>query len=325
VPSMNLSPGNRFLGLTWDPSLPRPTGSVQSRLDALIAGWWRFEKPGLFLCGERDDLCARSGDIAICGAFKLTLDTHVRRKHDPTSMLELLRNSGEDSLANLASPLSVAWTGGGSATITGITDEFGIGQLFSGVTYGTSVLSNSAALLSRVLGLGLDLQALTGFALFGAFQENDTPFDGISKVPAAYKVRLIAGRREFMPSLGFRGASAPSANQTVAALAQTSRDVMVEMSDTFPDAQIELSGGVDTRMMLAALPSDRRRRHQFLTIGELGSEDVRVASEIASKLGLDHRIVDTAKLADVGADEIQSILERTWGRLGRGAGSFLPL
>jgi asparagine synthase (glutamine-hydrolysing) len=61
-----------------------------------------------------------------------------------------------------------------------------------------------------------------------------------------------------------------------------------------PDAELELSGGLDSRLILAAMSPAERRGRRAITLGVAGeeSDDVRVASGLAASASLDWSVLD---------------------------------
>lgn len=298
--------GSRFVVLSLA-GLDKGQRQLETRLGQLTADWWRSATDGLILCCERPHFAAASDGIALCLGPRRVLETTAGRSHDAAMALGLVRKQGPNVPLYLAPPFSMAWTDGGDAYAC--TDRYGIGQLFSADAEGAVAVSNSATLLARLFTCPLNKQALTGFALFGAFQQNDTPFAGVAMVPPGQLIRLAAGRFEPVDLAQDRPHVSAAEASGAGRLAAITRDVMVGLSDAAPGADLELSGGLDSRIMLAALPADRRRRHRAMTIGVPGSPDVRIAGEIASGLGMKHDVIDIGAVIPDDADELEEILD----------------
>jgi asparagine synthase (glutamine-hydrolysing) len=80
-------------------------------------------------------------------------------------------------------------------------------------------------------------------------------------------------------------------------------------ASAYPEAAIELSGGLDSRIILAALLSAGHKPTEALTLGEATHPDVVLASELATGAGIGHRRVDLADLKDLDPDEALSITD----------------
>jgi asparagine synthase (glutamine-hydrolysing) len=57
-----------------------------------------------------------------------------------------------------------------------------------------------------------------------------------------------------------------------------------------PDAMLQLTGGHDSRILLAAIPRDRRAGVGALTLGDPTSPDVTIAARLAARDGLRHQV-----------------------------------
>jgi asparagine synthase (glutamine-hydrolysing) len=303
VAAMTASTGSRFLALTWNPTTTS-LGRL-ANLNRLTASWWRRESAGAALFSQRADFAADGDAGQLCSANRLVLRPSAREAHDPASLMQLLKTLPMEDLRTLAPPFAVV-----RRTAQGLeaaTDSFGVGHLFLCQTNGFAAVSNSGSLLGRLFGCELDQAALMGFAVLGAFQENDTPFRGVAKVPAGHAVRLEGAQASltaYLDTAAFGYAPEPGAGS----LAEITRQVMDELSETLPQAELELSGGVDSRMMLAGLSPGRRKNHRALTIGPPDSPDVIIASQLAARCGLEHRVIATQNVADLGRQELQTLL-----------------
>jgi asparagine synthase (glutamine-hydrolysing) len=128
----------------------------------------------------------------------------------------------------------------------------------------------------------------------------------VTKLAAGAAVDLSGGRAVLRP-----GRSLPSnAAATVEGMAEALRESVTRLSDAAPEADLQLSGGLDSRLILAALPPDRRRRHRAVTIGGPGSADVKIARAIAERCGLRVRVVDTETAQDLDRDAFAALLGR---------------
>ncbi|MDQ2878628.1 MAG: hypothetical protein M3R41_06095, partial [Pseudomonadota bacterium] len=81
----------------------------------------------------------------------------------------------------------------------------------------------------------------------------------------------------------------------------------IRLLDAHADAEVELTGGWDSRMMLAAIPRERRRGRLGLTLGNGNAVDVILAARLAQDSGMKHEVIDPA--AFVGGDgAIESLI-----------------
>ena len=79
--------------------------------------------------------------------------------------------------------------------------------------------------------------------------------------------------------------------------------------EAFPECEIELSGGIDSRMILAAIPRSERPKHTAVTLSSAGSADTRIARKLAESNGMKHRIVDLDQAMDISAETMLNQLK----------------
>jgi asparagine synthase (glutamine-hydrolysing) len=73
--------------------------------------------------------------------------------------------------------------------------------------------------------------------------------------------------------------------------------------DTHPGTVLELSGGLDSRMVLAAIPPARRGEVRALTLTHPGSADAPVAAALAARSGMAHQVIDLSAMANIEPHE----------------------
>ncbi len=289
-------PGNRICCLTWQPDRePDPVA-----LDAAFRGWHRRQGPGWLLASERTD-CASDharGSIAT-GTPRLFNRDRARL----VGAADLIDESFPAALGRLACPSVVAWQDDAGLCLA--TDALGIGQVFWLREDGISAASTSATLVADLFRLPLDREALTGFALTGSFIADHSPFQGAAKLMAGHTCRLsggtIAVERWALPA-------SPGTSATFDDVADAFRAAVKVMVETCPHSDIELSGGLDSRLILAAVPPSLRQGLRSLTIGAPGNEDVRIARRIAQASAMENVRVDPTDLRDTPGPALASLL-----------------
>lgn len=183
------------------------------------------------------------------------------------------------------------------------SDPVGLKHLFVFEGEGFCALSTSAVVLAGMVQATLNDSALAHLALLGFVVSAESLFTGIQKLAGGQVATLGDG--------SLRIASTPSdpmacADGGEAALRRSVDDLLA----TSPDAVVELSGGLDSRLVLAALrPSSRRRRVAF-TIRTQTGDDERIASTIAALEGLDHQLLSASPARASAGDEIRRRVER---------------
>ena len=205
------------------------------------------------------------------------------------------------ALAVLLPPFAAVTADAHGATM--VADSMGFRQLFHSdpAASGPPVLSTSALLAARVRGMRLDETAWAVQSLLGWQLGQRTLFDGIAKLAPGAAARLDAGveiaaavpEDDTPVSLG-------EAVDRAAALLRTSLSALL---DEHPDAVLQLTGGMDSRVLLSAIPPSRRRGLRAMTLGLPGNGDVDIAVRLAQRYGLRHEVHGLADLDAVTPDQ----------------------
>jgi len=81
---------------------------------------------------------------------------------------------------------------------------------------------------------------------------------------------------------------------------------------THPDPLVlELSGGLDSRAILAAMTPEMRANTQALTLGQPGETDWELATGIAKKFGIPHEFVDLRGINDLSPEQAWDLVYRS--------------
>ena len=205
----------------------------------------------------------------------------------PARVADLLRRD-PTALARLLPPFGAFGTEAGRVRM--IADSMGFQPLFH-TTPGArvGVLSSSALVSGRAAGAALDDVGVAVQSLLGWQLGQRTLLEDVAKLePGALAtldddgVRLEEVSRPRRRALGLE--------QAVAEAAQLLRTSLEAVLDDHPDAVLQLTGGMDSRLLLSAVPSSRRRRLRAMTLAVPGSGDVEIARRIAGTYGLDHEV-----------------------------------
>jgi asparagine synthase (glutamine-hydrolysing) len=173
-------------------------------------------------------------------------------------------------------------------------------------------VASSSVLLGAVAGAELDARAIGRYALIGHFVGSDSFFRGVRKLGAGASWSVAEGRvheQRYLtdPGPGERFTSRQDAAQAGAGVVAGCLEACLA---EHPDAVLELSGGLDSRLVLAALPEGLRSGREAVTLGVSDSGDVVVARRLAADLGLVHRWVDIDGLNDLGSEQALALARR---------------
>ena len=81
------------------------------------------------------------------------------------------------------------------------------------------------------------------------------------------------------------------------------RQFMAAYLDDHPEAVLQLTGGQDSRILLSAIPPQRRRGLKVMTLGVAGSADVAIAAGIAERYSMVHQVESLGGLEGLTPDE----------------------
>jgi asparagine synthase (glutamine-hydrolysing) len=235
-----------------------------------------------------DDLLPPDG-----GGFTVRLSRAVRTRlaEVPTTALgDLL--IGETGLTDLLPPFAAAHrpTAGAPVVIGG--DWLGFRQLYWWTAPGIGAVSTSARALAALAGGGFDADGLGAQALIGWQIGDATVFPGVRALPPASIVSLREGRltRRQYADPPARPAQAPDLDDAVAEMA----DILCAFESSYleqhPEAVLQLTGGHDSRILLAALPPAQRTGLRTLTLGTGRSADVRIAAALSRRYEMRHQV-----------------------------------
>jgi asparagine synthase (glutamine-hydrolysing) len=212
--------------------------------------------------------------------------------------LERLLRSGA-GLERLGAPFAAMLIDGDQVTVA--ADHVGFRHLYGAQGTGLAIVGTSARDIARQIDAKVNFEALAVQRMVGHHLNQDTAFLGVTKLPADHYWRLAHGRLEThaYPRLGhvdFRSRAAT--RSLVEAHAARLRALICGFLDEHDDVVLELSGGMDSRMILAAVPPHRRKEITGFTIVQGGSNDGPVAAELAQRYGMRHVVADFENVRD---------------------------
>ncbi len=223
-----------------------------------------------------------------------------KRQQDPLS----ISPAAAGILSGITPPFAVASCVGQDQPVIAATDLMGCRHLYWHQGNGWAAVSTSALALACCAAAEPDVRAIAVRAMLGFHLGTTSPFAGIQKLGPAGICSLTRGRVHIAnyadpwPEPARPGSVAAPADlaRRIAGLLQSCAARTVH---EFPDAVIELSGGLDSRIQLAAIPPARRTGLHGITLDVAGTNDGSIARRLASLTGLDHRVLSVAPLTDL--------------------------
>jgi len=239
-------------------------------------------------------------DGEFCNRRELQAACETPAKSDTEILHVLFRQSRDLSfLADIDGYFCAAIYDTSTSKVHLITDRYGLRRLYWTVCGSLLVWSSE---LKAMLALPdfrprIDPQAVTEFLNVGYLLENRTWFQGVELLPSATVLTWDADKGtidrhrywwwdQIKPFAG-----KIDEEQVVEELARLFIDAVERRSGQGERVGLTLSGGLDSRAILAAMP-DRGYPVQVVTYGQSGCDDIRIAAMAAQVKGAVHRVVE---------------------------------
>lgn len=196
-------------------------------------------------------------------------------------------------LTTLTPPFAIVSCRGESHPVVAATDYLGYRQFYYYQGDGWAAISTSSLALARCAGADLDRESLAARSLLGFHLSGASPYAGVRKLgPGGICVladgKLHLGRYVDDGSL-VEHRSEPFTAELVHDVANFLREVTRDHLEQHPELVLQLSGGLDSRIQLAAIPSQLRPGLRSLTLCQSGSPDANIARHLALTNKLDHQ------------------------------------
>jgi asparagine synthase (glutamine-hydrolysing) len=194
-------------------------------------------------------------------------------------------------------------------------DRYGSERIYWHQTENATYFASEAKALLRVLPelRAFDEEGVTQFLGYGCTLEGRTLFQGIQLLPGASLWSFEGGkshkrRTYFSPGI-WESQPLLSPEAFEARFQETFKRILPRYFESDPGIGISLTGGLDTRMIMACLPDTGKKPLCYTFSGETGETfDDRLAARVAKACGLEHRLLR------IGADffsDFASYVDRT--------------
>jgi asparagine synthase (glutamine-hydrolysing) len=234
----------------------------------------------------------------LTGAFTVPLGRMARTRQGDVSPATLggMIERRED-LAALLPPFAALHRGGPGEPLAVAGDWLGFHQLFWWQGDGVAAVSTSARALAALTGEGLDARGVGVLGLVGWQVGDTTPFRSVRALPPGTVATLRAGEvtleRYASDAAAPAPARPPALDDAVAEMADILRAWQTGYMEDHPETVIQLTGGHDSRILLAAVPDKLKEGMRALTLGEPSAPDVVIAARLAARYGMKHEVYRT--------------------------------
>jgi len=218
-----------------------------------------------------------------------------RTESDAEYLLHLYEEYGEDFALRLNGPFVAAIWSPGERRLLVVNDRWGLQPLFYAQVDGRLLIASGARaiLADPAYAPRVDLNGLAEFLTFEHVLEDRTLFEGIRLLPPASVLAFGEGRLAIRPYWEFQFVEEyedRSEGWYVEGLIHHLRQAVRRCRRGDGPEGVLLSGGMDSRAVLAAMDGARGNVHTF-TFGTPGCDDVRLAREVAARVGTHHHFV----------------------------------
>jgi asparagine synthetase B (glutamine-hydrolysing) len=238
-------------------------------------------------------------------------------ERDAARIAALVREDPWSGSPSVAGHYAVAHYDPGRDRLVLLTDRYGIKPMFEGTVDGVTVFSHDYALVADTVPVNrtLDRVAAAQLVAMELIADDRTLLSGIARLPHGVRVVADRGRirrQQYWDYPFGRSASLTARRDEILeglrGMLDTAMDVELDRSGS--DLLVLLSGGMDSRLILAHMAQRRRDPVEAITfaMGRRPAE-MRYAARVATVLGARWRWVDTFPPMDWGR-EWRAFVER---------------
>ncbi len=212
------------------------------------------------------------------------------------AILEALDRGDPGSLARVNGAFSGAVFDPSRGTLSAVTDRYGLQLLYYTWAGGVFAFASEMKALTALPGAirGLDPPGLASFLVLGEHFDDATLLEGVKAAPRGALLESGGGEPSVKSWWSFRFPGdlekTPPREAALEAGRLFKQAVERQVRDR-PRLGIPLSGGLDSRICLAALPGGTGKVSTF-TWGDPGCLDRRIAARLAARFGADHHDYD---------------------------------
>ena len=245
-----------------------------------------------------------AGDITLVWAGESFIDVETRNllkrkghRIDHNWLVHLYEEKGEKFVEGLNGLFSGLLIDKRLERVLLFNDRYGLERIYCHQTDGEIYFASEAKALLRVLPetRGFDSNGVAQFLSYGCTLEGTTLFRGIERLAGGSLWSFAGGRsrkdRYFSPA-AWESEAVLSAEDFETEFQETFKRVLPRYFESPTPTGISLTGGLDTRMIMACLPQTAEPPICYTFSGPNGKTmDDRLADRVATVCGLKHRIL----------------------------------
>jgi hypothetical protein len=259
----------------------------------------------------------------MCGAYRVTAVATNARRSDPNKdgAFEIVEGWWPEPVGvRIACPGPEHESVDSQRGIEIEADHLGLRPIFHARTgRGEIIAATQPALLAALVGSRMSAASFSQALLVGYLLNDCSIFEHIHRLRPGEMIRIAGDGSSDI-------AAAPDRTTTThASRAELIARVADRVATSFEQGDaLELSGGMDSRLVLAMGLSRGVRPRLAFTIGEPGDEDVAFARAICRKTGVEHRRLPTAASGDALESDGLRFVEQSGYTVDANAYAWLP-
>jgi asparagine synthase (glutamine-hydrolysing) len=229
---------------------------------------------------------------------------------DSGSLVAASTCSGDFAWERIVPPFAAVVRRDHDNPLVAATDTCGIRHLFFWQGAGVAAVASSAVVLGAAVEAALDEDAIATWALSGMFVGERTAHQGVRKLLAGMQCELMSGRirvRRYCEQPEMR-AEHHDFSAAVHECARALADAVSSCVEQHPHTTLELSAGIDSRGVLAAIPERNRSGVTAVTLATPDGSDEDTAAQIAALMGLPLHIADCAPITTLALDQVEDLV-----------------
>ena len=278
------------------------SGTYSAPSIGVYAGWvaheTSFAAGQVFFNEQRDIALVLSGECLVDQEVHSALKRKGHRFEGTYSWLvHLYEEDGEQFVEKLNGLFSGLLIDERQRKVVLFNDRYGLERIYWHETKEATYFASEAKALLRVLpeSRTFDDQGVAEFLTYGCTVEGRTLFRGIQLLPGAsvwsFEYGQCQKRKYFFPE-NWESQPSLSAEVFQSTFQETFTRVLPRYFESRAKIGISLTGGLDTRMIMACLPDSTRDVVCYTFSGETGETfDDRLAAQVAKVCGLEHRLL----------------------------------
>jgi asparagine synthase (glutamine-hydrolysing) len=257
----------------------------------IFAGWAAHGGSFADVESTRDEAC----DVALILGGECFRDNCASTVGSRSWILDQYEKRGERSFEELNGIFSGLLVDRRQGKGFLFNDRYGIERLYVHESNGETYFASEAKALLAVFPQlrAFDETGVAQYVAYGCTMGERTLFRGISLLPGGSKWSVESGAvrskgRYFRPDT-WEAQEALTPKQYRREFSETFQRILPRYSENEKSVGISLTGGLDTRMVMACLPETQTSHPCYTFVGETGlTLDARLAGRIAAVRGLEH-------------------------------------